>query len=124
MKTNRIIYWTTTGIVAAMMLFSGISYLTNEELKAAFNALGFPGFFRVELALAKIIGSLVLIIPVVPPLLRLFAYFGFALTFVSATLAHISVDDPFSAIVAPIIFFGLLAVSYVFFKKVNQNPVK
>jgi hypothetical protein len=117
MKTNQIIYWTTTGIITAMMLFSGISYLTNDELKAAFTTMGFPEFFRVELGLAKILGSLVLIIPAIPLLLRQFAYFGFALTFLSATILHISINDTWSAIAAPIIFFGILTVSFVYFHK-------
>jgi len=124
MKTNQIIYWATTGIIAAMMLFSGISYLTNEELKAAFVTMGFPAFFRVELGWAKILGSLVLIIPAFPPLLKQFAYFGFALTFVSATIAHISMGDPASVIAAPVFFFGILAVSYVYSSKIKLNLAK
>lgn len=124
MKTNRIIYWTTTGIVAAMMLFSGFSYLTNEEIKAGIATLGFPDFFRVELGVAKIVGSLVLIIPMFSPMIRQFAYFGFALTFVSATLAHISINDPISATAVPVLFLGILAVSYVYSHKLELNLAK
>lgn len=124
MKTIRIIYWASTGIIAAMMLFSGISYLTNEELKAAISGLGFPDFFRVELAVAKIIGALVLVIPTLPLVVRQFAYFGFALTFLSAFLAHISVNDPVSATVAPIVFLGILAVSYVYSIRVGYELAK
>lgn len=124
MKTIRIIYWASTGIIAAMMLFSGISYLTNEELKAAISGLGFPDFFRVELAIAKIIGAIVLVIPTLPLLVRQFAYFGFALTFLSAFLAHVSVNDPVSATVAPIVFLGILAVSYVYSIRVGYELAK
>lgn len=124
MKTNRIIYWTTTGIIAAMMLVSGFSYLTNEEMKAAISALGFPEFFRVELGVAKIIGALVLIIPVFPQVIRQFAYFGFALTFLSATLAHISINDPVSAIAVPVLLLSILAVSYVYSTKLELNLAK
>lgn len=124
MKTIRIIYWASTGIIAAMMLFSGISYLTNEELKAAISGLGFPDFFRVELAIAKIIGAIVLVIPTLPLVIRQFAYFGFALTFLSAFLAHVSVNDPVSATVAPIVFLGILAVSYVYSIRVGYELAK
>lgn len=124
MKTNRIIYWTTTGIIAAMMLFSGFSYLTNDELKAAISTLGFPDFFRVELGVAKIVGALVLIIPVFPRVLRQFAYFGFALTFVSAALAHFSINDPASATAVPVLFLGILAASYVYAGKLELNLAK
>ena len=124
MKTNRIIYWTTTGIVAAMMLFSGFLYLTSEEIKAAISTLGFPEFFRVELGVAKIVGALVLIIPIFPRLVREFAYFGFALTFVSATLAHISIDDTLSATAVPVLLLGVLAVSYVYANKLELKLAK
>ncbi len=36
MKKNKIIYWTATGILGAMMLFSAYGYLTNKEMKGAF----------------------------------------------------------------------------------------
>lgn len=124
MKTNRIIFWTSTGILAAMMLFSGISYLTNEELKVAITGLGFPDFFRVELGLAKIIGAIVLVIPTLPLVIRQFAYFGFALTFLSAALAHISVNDPVSVTVAPVLFLGILAVSFVYSNRIGLGLAK
>ena len=46
MKTNKIIYWTTTGIISTMMLFSAFGYFTNPDMKAAFVHLGFPDYFR------------------------------------------------------------------------------
>src|SRR5258708_34238734 len=104
MKKNMIIYWTSTAIVAGMMLFSGFSYLTNEEMKGAFVHLGFPSYLRVELATAKIVGALALIIPAIPFTIKQFAYFGFALTFVSAFLAHVSVGDSANYAVMPLIF--------------------
>ncbi len=45
MKKDKIIFWTTTGLVSAMMLFSAYSYLTNETMKNGFVHLGFPGYF-------------------------------------------------------------------------------
>ena len=37
MNKNKIIYWTTTGIISAMMLFSAFSYLSNPDMKLAFH---------------------------------------------------------------------------------------
>jgi len=64
MKKEKIIYWSTTGIVTAMMLFSAYGYFTNQEMKGAFVHLGFPGYFRIELGVMKILGALALILPV------------------------------------------------------------
>ena len=117
MRTHKIIYWTATGIVSAMMLFIAFRYLTNQEMKAAFVHLGFPAYFRIELAIAKIIGALLLLLPFVNKKLKDVAYVGFAITFVSASIAHASIGDPLSAALMPLIFLGLLVVSFIYSNK-------
>jgi len=117
MKKEKIIFWVTTGIVSLMMLFSAFNYLTNEEMKAAFVHLGFPLYFRIELAIAKILGAITLVIPFIPGKVKQFAYSGFAITFVSAFIAHLSSDDPISVAIMPIIFLVLLSISYFYFQK-------
>ena len=116
MKKEKIIFWVTTGIVSLMMLFSAFNYLTNEEMKAAFVHLGFPLYFRIELAIAKILGAITLVIPFIPGKVKQFAYSGFAITFVSAFIAHLSSDDPISVAIMPIIFLVLLSISYFYFQ--------
>jgi hypothetical protein len=108
---NKIIYWTTTGIISAMMVFSAYGYFSNPDMKAAFVHLGFPDYFRIELGVLKVLGALALILPMVPVKIKSFAYFGFALTFVSASIAHIMSGDPISVAVAPIVFLAILGVS-------------
>jgi hypothetical protein len=120
MKKDKIIYWTTTGVVSAMMLFSAYAYLTNETMKNGFVHLGFPGYFRIELAIAKIFGALVLIIPMFHAKVKEFAYSGFAITFVSAFIAHLSSGDPMNIAIAPVVFLGILAVSYLYFQKMQK----
>lgn len=123
MKKDKIIYWVTTGVIGAMMLFSAYSYLTNETMKAGFIHLGFPSSFRIELAIAKIIGVILLLVPSIKGDLKIATYFGFALTFVSATIAHASVGDPMPAPVAPMVFLGILAVSFIYYKKLNNQQI-
>lgn len=121
MKKDKIIFWVTTGIVSLMMLFSAFNYLTNEEIKTAFIHLGFPSYFRIELAIAKILGALVLVLAIVPVSIRQFVYSGFAITFVSAFIAHLSSDDSISIAIMPIIFLLLLSVSYIYSQKLKVN---
>lgn len=123
MKKNTIIYWITTAIIAGMMLFSAYAYLTSDQMKAAFVHLGFPGYFRVELAVAKIIGALVLLVPGIPKIVKQFAYFGFALTFLSAFIAHTASGDPISVAIMPLLFLGILIVSYFYFLKPYHRSV-
>ena len=121
MNKNKIIYWTTTGIITAMMLFSGFSYLTNADMKAAFVHLGFPDYFRIELGVLKIFGALVLILPMVSDKIKSFAYFGFALTFVSAFIAHTASGDPISVAIIPVVLLVVLGVSYYFRVKTENK---
>lgn len=126
MRKNTVIYWASTGLLSFMMLFSAWNYFTNPQMSAAFKHLGFSDYFRYELAIAKIAGALALIIPQIPVRLKEWAYAGFAITFISAGIAHYSSGDPAKAIITPLVFLAVLAVSYVFLFKKNSSsaPIK
>jgi len=120
MKKNSIVYWATTGMVSLMMLFSAYNYFANPEIAAAFKHLGFPDYFRVELAVAKIAGALVLIIPQIPVRVKEWAYAGFGITFISAAIAHSSSGDPAKNIMMPLVFLVILIVSYIYLIRSNR----
>jgi len=120
MKNYKIVFWITTVIISFMMIFSAYNYLTNEEMKAAFVHLGFPSYFRVELAIAKILGAIALVVPGLPFRLKEFAYFGFGITFTSACIAHLSSGDPISVALMPFVFLILLFVSYIYYRKIRR----
>lgn len=119
MKKDRIIYWTTTVIFSLVMLMSAYNYLNSVEMKAAFVHLGFPDYFRVELAVAKFLGVIALLVPGIPKVFKQFAYAGFAVNLVSASIAHFSKGDPVQAVVTPVVFGVILFVSYHFYNKLN-----
>jgi hypothetical protein len=121
---NKIIYWIATGIVAAIMTWSAVNFSFNQQMKGAFAHLGLPDWFRVELSVAKLLGVLALIIPAMPGRLKEFAYFGFALTIVSACVAHISSGDGILRGFEPLIFLGLLTVSYLYYHKGKKVELK
>lgn len=68
-----------------MMLFIAYETLTKTEVKVSMAHLGFPDYFRIELGVAKIIGTILIWLPV--RLLKETAYIGFAIMFTSATLS-------------------------------------
>jgi hypothetical protein len=117
MKRNEITYWATTGMVAVIMLWSAFNFSFNEEMKGGFAHLGLPGWFRIELTVAKILGALALLIPMIPRRIKEFAYFGFALTIVSASIAHLSSGDGIWHGLEPLVFLGILGVSYWYYYK-------
>lgn len=116
MKAINITYWITTSIVALMMLFSVYAYLTNPDMTAAFQHLGYPDHLRITLAIAKLIGAALLLAPVAARI-KEWAYAGFTFTFIEAFLAHSAAGDPVNMRVMPVIFLLLLIASYVTFNR-------
>jgi hypothetical protein len=124
MTRNRVIYWIATGIVCAVMVFSAINFNLENPLgpmKGAFRHLGYPDYFRIELTVAKALGVLALLIPRIPSKVREFAYAGFAITLISASIAHFSVGDPLLFVVDPLLFLGALTTSYVYLQKLPRR---
>ena len=124
MKKDKIIYWTTTGIVCSVMVFSVINFTFFDRYpfsEGAFVHLGLPGYFKIELTVAKILGLSALLIPNIPARIKEFAYFGFAITLISASIAHFSSGDGiFPFIIDPLLFLGLLIVSYLYYHKIRK----
>lgn len=116
MKAIKITYWTVTAIVALMMIYSAYAYLTVPAMTEAFHHLGYPDYFRVELAIAKLIGAVLLLVPV-PARVKEWTYAGFIITFLSAFIAHTVCDDPMARRISALIFAALLIVSYVTYHK-------
>lgn len=123
MKTQKIIYWVTTGLFAAVMLLQSYAYLATDMMKGAFTHLGLPDYFRVELAIAKLIGAIVLIIPALKGRVKEWVYAGFTIVLVSGFIAHFSKDDPASVWVMPLVPLVLLMVSYIYYHKMNKVEI-
>ena len=132
-RRGRVIYRTATGLVVAVMVFSIINFVFNDHFpfpngpEGAFVHLGFPSYFKIELTLAKILGVLALVIPAVPFKVKEFAYFGFGMTLVSASIAHFGRGDANLSvlfIIDPLVFLGLLVVSFFYFEKSHVLALK
>lgn len=112
MRTINIGYWFTTAVISFMMVFSAYLYLVDPGVAQGFQHLGFPPYFRIELAIAKMVGAALLLLPV-PVRVKEWAYAGFAITFISAAVAHAASGDPVDVQIRPLVFLVLLVVSYV-----------
>ncbi len=112
-KTTRIVFWISTIII---FLFEGVmpALTSQTELaKEGIRHLGYPAYFGVALVVFKILGSLVLVIPAIPPRVKEWAYAGFAFDFIFATISHWSVDGFSGQVIMPIVIFAILVISYV-----------
>jgi hypothetical protein len=89
---TAVAFWAVTALLCLQMGFTAYAQLTLSQVADAFTRLGFPDYFRVQLALAKFLGIAILLMPV-PARLKEWAYAGFAFTLGSALVAHLSVGD-------------------------------
>jgi hypothetical protein len=120
-KARTIVYWTVTALFCLQMGSSAIAQLRLPQVAEAFTHLGFPGYFRVELSWAKLLGVLLMLAPV-PARLKEWAYAGFAINLASALIAHLAVGDgpaAWSWAAGTSVLWGL---SYFFWRMLETHP--
>ncbi len=86
-------FWISTALFALQMSFTAYAQLRLPQVALAFVHLGFPAYFRIELSWAKLAGVAALLVPAVPARIKEWTYAGFAITLVSALIAHVAVGD-------------------------------
>jgi DoxX-like protein len=122
-RATTIAYWLVTGLFCLQMGFTVYAQLRLPQVAEMFTHLGFPAYFRVELSWAKLLGLIVLVGPV-PARLKEWAYAGFAITLVSALIAHFSLGDPVEAWIWAAGTGVLWALSYVFWRRLPASAIQ
>ena len=85
-------YWLATAVFCLQMGFTAYAQLSLPQVMDAFTRLGFPDYFRVELASAKFLGIAMLLAPV-PARFKEWAYTGFAIALGTALIAHLAIGE-------------------------------
>lgn len=117
MKANNIIYWSSTVLFSLWMIKNAFVYLTAEEAKQLCHHFGLPDYLRIELAIAKIIGIIVLLIPIRKERFKEWTYAGFTITMISGFIAHLSSGDSFEQSFSSLLALGILMASYFSYHK-------
>jgi len=120
-RSKRIVagFWISTALFTLQMGFTAYAQLRLPQVAAAFTHLGFPDYFRIELSWAKFAGLAAICIPMVPARVKEWAYAGFAITLVSATIAHLAVGDGPQAWGWPVGTAVLWGLSYGFHRRLQ-----
>lgn len=118
-KKQKRIYWIIT-IVAIALIVLPSYFAPREYLIQTTKSLQFPDYFPIELDILKIVGAILILIPAIPTMFKEWAYVGFGILLLSASLAH-GVVDGFAKGVAPLVPFAILAVSYYYFRRLNYE---
>ena len=116
-KKTKIIYWVTTGLLALFIL-PGIFFMNSPMALEGTRHLGLPNWLHIEVGIAQFIGGLILILPFFGRRLKEWAYVGVGIVYLSALIAHLSVDGIIGMSFLPIVFFALLVCSYIYFRKI------
>jgi uncharacterized membrane protein YphA (DoxX/SURF4 family) len=117
MKTTKIIYWVTTGIISLFAL-NAIG-MNSDQAVQSLQHLGIPRYLGYEVSIGQLIGGILLIIPAVPARFKEWAYVGYGIVYITAAIAHITVNDPIGHVIMAVVFFGILLTSYISFHKLQ-----
>jgi putative oxidoreductase len=121
LRAVTIAYWIFTVLFCLEMSFTAYYELLPQGAQA-FARLGFAShYFRMELSLAKLVGVLALLIPMVPARLKEWAYAGFAINLISAIIAHLSIRDIPQAFIPSSLTSVLWALSYFLWHRVQTK---
>lgn len=121
----NIIYWISTILFGGFMLMSGVqnTMSTPDSMALMKDAMGYPDYIIPFIGVAKILGSLAIIVPGFPRL-KEWAYAGLAFDLVGATYSMFFIPGPKGGIAFMAIFFILLIVSYTYHIKRQNAKVR
>jgi hypothetical protein len=118
-KTINILYWIFTIIFAALMIFSSYgSIIVNEDSKTLIHdQLGYPVYFIPFTGWAKLIGSIIILIPGLKTV-KEWAYAGLFFDLIAVVYSSIALSgtvDPMMAFL--LVWFVPGILSYYFWKR-------
>ncbi len=119
MKKHKIIFWVSTGLIflleGVMPAFTGHSDMS----VAGITGLGYPLYFVTIIVVFKVLGSLALIIPQVPPRIKEWAYAGFGFDFICAFVSIWVVGGFGAPLAFPMVAMIVLVLSYISYHKLH-----
>jgi hypothetical protein len=119
-KTTNIVYWVSTIIFAALMIFSSVGGLkpTQQAIQILHDGLGYPIYFIQFISVAKLIGCVAILIPGLNKTVKEWAYAGLFFDLAGAVysgLASAGKFDPMILTMLAWIIPGI--VSYYYWHK-------
>ena len=123
MKKHKTIFWIATIII---VLWEGVMPLSTlifapEYATVGTEPLGYPDYFAYALIICKILGVSAISIPGIGSKVKEWAYAGLTYNLIFAFISHAVVDKNVGFMVMPLVFLGILAVSYIYNPKIQRN---
>lgn len=112
------LYWVSTVLIVSFLLLSSYTYFFSKETIEGLKDLGFPYFFRIQLAILKIIAAIILIVPGISKNMKEWSYAGVAFFLITALVAHIAHKDSIYITILLFLLFGINIVSNYYFHRI------
>src|SRR5258708_1338917 len=109
---KRVAYWVCTGLVVFFIGSGGLAYAMQvPDVVQGIVALGFPVHFAVLLGVWKVLGSIAILVPGVPPI-KEWAYAGNMFDLTGAASASVATGGEWWHVAAPLSIAVLVAASW------------
>ena len=118
-KTITILYWVCTILFAALMLFSAAGGIqpTADNIKIMHDWLGYPVYFIQFISIAKVLGSIAILIPALNRV-KEWAYAGLFFDLTGAIYSGIAVSGKFDPMMLTLLAWIIPGVlSYYFWHR-------
>src|SRR6195952_1189994 len=96
-KTTNLIYWISTILFAALMIFSAAGGLqpSQQAIQIMHDGLGYPVYFIQFISIAKLIGSIVILVPGINRSVKEWAYAGLFFDLAGAVYSGVASSGKF-----------------------------
>jgi hypothetical protein len=119
-KSANLIYWISTIIFAALMIFSASGGLqpSKDAIKLIHDALGYPVYFIQFISIAKLIGCVVILIPGLNRSIKEWAYAGLFFDLAGAIYSGVASAGKFDPLMLTLLIWIVPGVvSYYYWHK-------
>lgn len=124
MKTTKIVFWATTGLLFLTQGLMPVLTTNANNTKEAISHLGYPNYFVLMLAIFKLLGGIALILPKIPLRIKEWAYAGFAIDFIAAFVSITVIDGANIISIFPLVALIILITSYSSYFKILKSQKK
>ena len=112
-------FWVSTLLIFITQGVMELAAYFNGTAAPGVTGLGYPVYFVGFIVVAKVLGSIALVVPQVPKGVKEWAYAGFAFDFIAALISMYFVMGMSGFLALPIIALVILKVSHYSYHKLN-----
>ena len=119
-KSTNLIYWVSTILFSGLMIFSAVGGIepTQQTIQNFHDWLGYPIYFIQFISVAKLLGSIAILIPGLNKTLKEWAYAGLFFDLAGAVYSGVASAGKFDPMILTMLAWIIPGiVSYIFWHK-------